>query len=167
LFVGTAIRKDADAICDVHTDNNENLVLFDEVDHDYYNQLPALDEYVVDIVKYTSGFIVSKIKKKKNLCGICDLLLLQYIDFGTSLLLKIKSKGKLINSSSDVNKICLTAEYKSRLNTKFLLTDKNIKKKLCIQSLNELSTHSSIFITQIMMDHILTKDIFTTIGHIN
>uniref|UniRef100_A0A2S2P4E2 THAP domain-containing protein 9 n=1 Tax=Schizaphis graminum TaxID=13262 RepID=A0A2S2P4E2_SCHGA len=60
LFVGTAMRKDADAICDVNTDNNENLALFDEVDHDYYKHLPALEEYVVDIVKYTSGFIVFK-----------------------------------------------------------------------------------------------------------
>jgi len=64
LFVGTAMRKDADAIIDVHTDNNENLALFDEVDHDYYKHLPVLEEYVVDIVKYTSGFIVSKIKKR-------------------------------------------------------------------------------------------------------
>jgi len=60
------MRKDTDAICDVNTDNNENLALFDEVDHDYYKHLPVLEEYVVNIVKYTSGFIVSKIKKKEQ-----------------------------------------------------------------------------------------------------
>lgn len=64
------------------------------------------------------------------------------------------------NPSSDVNKICLTAEYILRLNTTVLLTGRTIKKKICIQSLNELSTDSSIFHKQTMMDHILTRDIF-------
>lgn len=160
LFVGTSSRKDADAICDIHCDENEEVHLFNEFDHDYYERLPILEEYVVDIVKYTSGFIVKKIKSKKNLCDICDSHLTSNEDIDSSVLLEIKSKGKLTKASADVHKICLTAEYIFRLQTNILLKDKNVLQKLCIKSMNEVGIDSSIFNTQIMLIHILSQDIF-------
>lgn len=57
LFVSTNSRKYSDAICDTHCDDNEEVLSFNEFDHDYHAKLPILKEYVVDFVKYTSGFI--------------------------------------------------------------------------------------------------------------
>lgn len=64
-----------------------------------------------------------------------------------------------MKSSTDVHK-CLTAEYTFRLQTDILLKDKNILQTLCIKSMNEIGQDSSIFNTQIMLNHILTQDIF-------
>jgi len=64
LLVGTSKRTDDIAIV---TNNNNELndkPFFDGFDHDYYSQrFLCMEEYVVDIAKYTSGFIVRKIKR--------------------------------------------------------------------------------------------------------
>jgi len=54
-----------------------------------------LEEYVVDIVKYTSGFIVRKIRRMKNICVICDAQLTETENEETSSLLKLKNRGML------------------------------------------------------------------------
>lgn len=65
LFVSSNKRKDADAICDYEDIDEEKNVLFNEFEHDYdeTTRLPELEEYIIDIVKYTGGFIIRKIKK--------------------------------------------------------------------------------------------------------
>lgn len=70
--------------------------------------MPELEEYVIDVVKYTGGFIVKKINKNNN---VCNPFLTDNDTNNRSLLLKLKTRGKLINISSDVHKICLAAEY--------------------------------------------------------
>lgn len=47
-----------------------------------------------------------------------------------------------------------------RLQTNVLWKDKNILQKLCINSMNEKGMDSSIFNTQMMLNHILTQDTF-------
>jgi len=36
---GNCSRKDANVICDMHCDENEEVRLFNEFDHDYYERL--------------------------------------------------------------------------------------------------------------------------------
>jgi len=52
----------------IYNDTNleENNSIFNEYDHDYDYCVPELEEFVVDIVKYISGYIVRKIKKKQT-----------------------------------------------------------------------------------------------------
>lgn len=66
LFVSSNQRQDADAICDYEDIDEEKNVLFNEFEHDYdeTTRMPELDEFVIDIVKYTGGFIIRKKKKK-------------------------------------------------------------------------------------------------------
>lgn len=78
-------------------------------------------------MKYTSGFIVRKIKKNKNICSVCDSFLIDLNDNNLSVLLKLKTKGILINVSSDVHKVCLASEYILRMNTENLLSKKKHK----------------------------------------
>lgn len=77
LFVGSNKRKNADAICNYETDDDDrddddDEQLFMEFDHDYdqltltrsqyvATHMPELEEFIIDVVKYTGGFIVKKI----------------------------------------------------------------------------------------------------------
>lgn len=70
LYVNANKRSDADAIFNYN--NNDESQYFEEFDHDYEYQRPSLEDYIVDVVKYTSGFIVRKIKRQKNICTICE-----------------------------------------------------------------------------------------------
>jgi len=88
LYVSANKRIDADAIFNFN-DNDESQY-FDEFDHDYEYQRPSLEDYVVDFFKYTSGFIVRKIKRQKNICTICESQLVDENNESISLLLKIK-----------------------------------------------------------------------------
>jgi len=65
LFVSSNQKKGADAIYN-DTNLEENNSIFNENDHDYNYRVPEFEEFAVDIVKYTSGSIVRKIKKKKK-----------------------------------------------------------------------------------------------------
>lgn len=109
LFVSENKRNNADALC-CHYNDDDVSKYFEEFEHDYDYRTSQLEEYINDVVKYTSGFIVCKIRKQKNICEPC------YNEFTTedmitaSKLLKIK-KGKLINISMDVLNICLATEY--------------------------------------------------------
>lgn len=60
LYVSANKRTDADAIFNFN-DNDESQY-FDEFDHNYEYQRPSLEDYVVDVVKYTSGFSQKKYK---------------------------------------------------------------------------------------------------------
>jgi len=91
-------HKDADAIVTNNYELNDNH-FFDDLDHDYYSQQFSLEEYVVDIVKYTSGFIVRKIRSMKNICAKCDAQLTEAENEETSSLLKFKHRGMLLNAS--------------------------------------------------------------------
>lgn len=122
--------------------------------------MPGLEEFVIDVVTHTSGFIVRKIRRKKDFCNVCDSLLVERQDTNTSLLLTLKNRGKLINVSSDVRKICLAAEYIFRFNTNNLLKIKNIKQILCSKTINEVSEDSSIFNCETMKTHILNQCVF-------
>lgn len=63
LFVGANKRKDANAICNNDTLNNEEENnIFSNIDHDYDYRMPSLEDYIIDVVKYTSGFILRKIR---------------------------------------------------------------------------------------------------------
>jgi len=66
-FVEANKIRDANAICNNDALNNkeEDNILFNNVDHDYDYRMPSLEDYIIDVVKYTSGFIVRKIQKKK------------------------------------------------------------------------------------------------------
>lgn len=70
LYVSANKRSDADAIFNYN--NNDESQYFEEFDHDYEYQRPSLEDYVIDVVKYTSGFIVRKIKRQKSICKICE-----------------------------------------------------------------------------------------------
>lgn len=63
LFVSSNKRKDADAICDYEDIDEEKDLLFNEFEHDYdeTTRMPELEEFIIDIVKYTGGFIIRKI----------------------------------------------------------------------------------------------------------
>lgn len=63
LFVGANSRKNADAICDENDTINteDDNIIFPKNDHDYDYRIPALDDYVVDIVKYTSDIVIDVI----------------------------------------------------------------------------------------------------------
>ncbi|KAE9522911.1 hypothetical protein AGLY_016722 [Aphis glycines] len=118
LFVGANKRKDANAISNNDTLNNgEENNIFNNIEHDYDYRMPSLEDYIIDVVKYTSGFIVRKIRKKKYLCDVCDSCLVEEQNQDTSILLKLKTRGKLINVSSDVHKVCLATEYVIRINS--------------------------------------------------
>ncbi|KAE9543700.1 hypothetical protein AGLY_002096 [Aphis glycines] len=150
----------ADAIYNDINLEEDNSV-FKKNDHDYDYRVPALEEFVVDIVKYTSGFIVRKIKKKnKNICSVCDSFLIDLNDNNSSILLKLKTKGKLINVSSDVHKVCLASEYILRMNTVNLLSKKNIKLILIVKTMNEVYLDPSLFNSIEMKNHILNQDPF-------
>jgi len=97
LFDSSNKRQDADAICDYEDIDEEKNVLFNEFKHNYdeTTRMPELEEFIIDIVKYTGGFIIRKIKKKSNLCGICDSFLTEKDDVNESLLLKLKNKRKI------------------------------------------------------------------------
>jgi hypothetical protein len=60
LFVSSNKRKNADAICDYEDIDEETNVLFNEFEHDYdeTTHMPELEEFTIDIVKYTGGFII-------------------------------------------------------------------------------------------------------------
>lgn len=94
------------------------------------------------------------------MCGICDSFLTEKDDVNESLLLKLKTKGKLINISPDVHKICLAAEYIIRFYSNELLKMKNVKMFLTIKTLNEISTDNTIFNSHEMKQHILNQDPF-------
>jgi len=70
LYVSANKRSDDDAI--FNYDNNDESQYFEQFDHDYEYQRPSLEDYVIDFVKYTSEFIVRKIKRQKNICMICE-----------------------------------------------------------------------------------------------
>jgi hypothetical protein len=142
LFIGSNKRKDAEAICDYEDIDEEKKLLINEFEHDYdeTTRMPELEEFIIDIFKYTGGFIIRKIKNKRNLCGICDLFLTEKNNVNESLLLKLKTKRKLINISPDVYKICLAAEYIIRFYSNEVLKMKNVKMYLTIKTLNEIST---------------------------
>jgi len=60
---------DADAICNNYINDIDEQILFEEFEHDYEYQVPELEDFIVDIVKYTCGFIVRKMRRaKKYLC---------------------------------------------------------------------------------------------------
>lgn len=160
LYVSANKRTDADEIFNFN-DNDESQY-FDEFDHDYEYQRPSLEDYVVDVVKYTSGFIVRKIKRQKNICTICESQLIDENNESISLLLKIKNKGRLINTSADVQKICLATEHVIRMNNHLILTKKSISQYLCIKSMNEVSFETSIFNSDIMKNHILDQDVINS-----
>jgi len=124
LFVSANQKKSADAIYN-NTNLEENNRIFNEDDHDYDYRVPELEEFVMDIVKYTSGFIVRKIKK--NICRACDSFLINLNEKNATVLLKLKTKGLLINVPFDVHKVCLISEYIIRMNTENLLTKKKHK----------------------------------------
>jgi len=161
LFVGSNKRKDADAICNYQRDNEEQI-LFNEFEHDYdiTTRLPELDEFIIDVVKYTGGFIVRKIKQNKNLCSVCEPFLTDKTIGNESLLLKFKTRGKLINISSDVHKICLATEYIIRFYSNNILKIHNIKMYLIIKTLNEISLDKSVFNSNEMRQHIYHQDPF-------
>jgi len=119
-----------------------------------------LEEYVVDIVKYTSGFIVRKIRRMKNICAKCDAQLTEAENEETSSLLKFKNHGMLLNASKSVRNICLTTEYVFRMNHDNIFTDKNILTRICMQTMNEIGQDSSIFNSDAMIDHIKNQNIF-------
>ncbi|KAE9528722.1 hypothetical protein AGLY_012297 [Aphis glycines] len=158
LYVSANKRNDADAI--FNFDNNDESQYFDEFDHDYEYQRPALEDFVVDVVKYTNGFIVRKIKRQKNIYIICESQLVDENNESIPLLLKIKNKGRLINTSADVQKICLATEHVIRMNNHLLLTKKNISQYLCIKSMNGVCFETSIFNSDIMKNHIMDQDVF-------
>lgn len=129
LFVSANKRMDADAICnnDLNDTNDiDEQILFEEFEHDYEYRVPELEDFIIDIVKYTCGFIVRKMRRAKNICNICDSFLTEKDDKNSSILYQLKTRGKLINSSSDVHKTCLAAEYIIRLNSDDILKKKNI-----------------------------------------
>ncbi|KAL5239301.1 hypothetical protein ACI65C_006711 [Semiaphis heraclei] len=151
-------RQDADAIMNNDNDIDNESDLFEEFEHDYDYRMPELEEYVTDVVKYTSGFIVRKIKKNKKLCNVCDSMLTVENNENASRLLKLKTRGKLITPTTDVHKICLTTEYIIRMNLNILLTHKNIKQILIVKTMNEICHESTIFNSQLMKTHILNQD---------
>lgn len=107
LFVSAKKRQDADAIMNNDNDIDNESDLFEEFEHDYDYRMPELEEYVTDVVKYTSGFIVRKIKKNKKLCIVCDSMLTVENNENASRLLKLKTRGKLITQTTDVHKITI------------------------------------------------------------
>lgn len=114
----------------------------------------------MDIAKYTSGFIVRKIKRMKNICAICDSQLTETENEETSSLLKLKNRGMLLNASKSVRNICITAEYVFRMEHGNILTNKTILNKICMKTMNEIGQDSSIFNYDTMIDHIKNQDIF-------
>lgn len=160
LYVSASKRTDADAI---YTEIDvEEQILFDEFDHDYNcYHMPELEEYVVDVVHYTSGFIVRKIQKNKALCKTCDSFLTvdDNNNQNSSKLFQLKNRGKLINVSSDVHKTCLVTEYIIRICNEDLLRKKNIKLILSLKALNELSSDNTIFNSKEIKEHILQQDL--------
>lgn len=163
LFVGANTKViHADSICTdiIENSTSEEGILFEEFEHDYDYHMPGLEEYVVDVVTYTSGFIVKKIRQKKDFCNICDSLLVEHEDKNTSLLLKLKNRSNLINVSSNVRKICLAAEYMFRFYTNDLMKKQNIKQMLCSKTINEVSEDTSIFNCETMKTHILNQCVF-------
>jgi len=161
LFVSAKKRQDADAIMNNDNDIDNESDLFEEFEHDYDYRMPELEEYVTDVVKYTSGFIVRKIKKNKKLCIVCDSMLTVENNENASRLLKLKTRGKLITPTTDVHKICLTTEYIIRMNLNILLTHTNIKQILIVKTTNEICHDSTIFNSQLMKTHILNKILWT------
>jgi len=91
---------------------------------------------------------------------ICDSCLTEKDDVNESLLLKLKTRGKLINISPDVHKICLAAEYIIRFYSNELFKMKNVKMYLTIKTLNEISTDNIIFNSFEIKQHILNQDPF-------
>lgn len=43
-----------------------------DLDYDYYFRQFPMSEYVIDVVKYISSYIVRKIRKMKNTYIVCD-----------------------------------------------------------------------------------------------
>jgi len=125
LYVSASKRTDADAI---YTEIDvEEQILFGEFDHDYNcYQMSELEEYVVDVVHYTSGFTVRKIQKYKALCKTCDSFLTVDNNNKQNSLksFQLKNRGKLINVSNDVHKTCLVTEYIIRICNEYLLRKK-------------------------------------------
>jgi len=80
------------------------------------------------------------------------------IDGNESLLLKLKTRGKLISISSDVHKICLAAEYIIQFYSADILKKNNIKIFLTIKTLNEISLDNSILNYDEMKQHIYHQD---------
>jgi len=166
LFVSANKRMDADAICNNYMNDINDIdeqILFEEFEHDYEYRVPEFEDFIIDIVKYTCGFIVRKMRRAKNICNICDSFLNEKDDENSPILYQSKTRGKLINSSSDVHKTCLAAEYIIRLNSDDIQKKKYIHQILCLKTMNEVSQDPTIFNSQIMKNHILNQDMFIII----
>lgn len=96
-------------------------------------------------MKYTSYVLVRKIKINRNICGVCDSFLIDLNVNNSSVLLKLKTKSKLINVSSDVHNVCLVSEYILGMNTEKLLSKKNIKLILIVKTMNEICLDPSLY----------------------
>jgi len=81
-------------------------------------------------------------------------------DKNASVLLKLKTKGLLINVSSDVHKVCLISEYIIRMNTENLFSKKNIKLILIVKTMNEVCSDPTLFNSIEMKNYILNQDPF-------
>lgn len=71
-------------------------------DHDYLSTLWSLSSYIEDVVKYISGFVIRKLLRS-NICDTCSIFLTAKST--DSILITLKSRGKLIFPSEDVIKI--------------------------------------------------------------
>jgi len=72
--------------------------------------------YIDDVISHIAGFIVKSIKSKIT-CDICSKMLI--CETTISSLQKIKSRGKLINASQDVIRLCKIAETSFRYHDVF------------------------------------------------
>lgn len=81
-------------------------------EHDYTRQEGwCTSEYIDEVVKYITGFVVVFALQKKIHCHQCLSMLQKRGNVSTnSKLIELKNRGSLFFPSDDVSYICLTAE---------------------------------------------------------
>lgn len=124
-------------------------------DHDYLSTLWSLSSYIEDVVKYISGFVIRKLLRS-NICDTCSIFLTAKST--DSILITLKSRGKLIFPSEDVIKIAKVCETIIRENSHIIFKTKNIKNVLVMKSFQTVC--HLVFNDNKMTEHIMQQDIF-------
>jgi hypothetical protein len=130
----------------------EDEYVVTEWDHDYIQTLWDLSPHVGNVVSYIGGFVVRRILKRQ-ICAICsDHLTSPEI----SLLIAFKKRGKLINPSTEVIRICTVAEKVLRENISALFTTSSVVDVLINKIIKRLGV---TFNTESMHQHILSQSV--------
>lgn len=124
---------------------------FDVEEHNYatsYVYMNCNSAYIDDVISYVAGFIVKSIQSKIT-CNTCSQMLI--CESTMSPLQKIKSRGKLINASQDVIKLCKIAETSFRCYDVFKNYRKSIIQILIQDALSIIP--DNLFLNDVHMFH--------------